>query len=59
MRRNVLCLFIAASLALAGCKADQPVAQVDAGSGGSKQGDFGPPQGEPIKACLLYTSRCV
>ena len=50
MRRHVFCLFIAASLALAGCKADKPVADVD--SGGSKQGDFGPPQGEPVKAVL-------
>ncbi len=50
MRCQMFCLFIAASLALAGCKADKPVVAVD--SGGSQQGDFGPPQGEPVKAVL-------
>lgn len=56
MNRKALCLFIAATLALAGCKANNDeVAGARAANeetGGSRKGDFGPPQGEPIKAVL-------
>lgn len=45
------------SLALAACRGDQrPVAGTDSEdtgkTGGSAKGDFGPPQGKPIKAVL-------
>ena len=50
MNRKALCLFVAAALALSGCKADHPATSVD--TGGSKKGDFGPPQGAPVKAVL-------
>ena len=50
MNRKALCLFVAAALALSGCKADHPATSVD--TGGSKKGDFGPPVGEPIQAVL-------
>jgi nitrite reductase (NO-forming) len=56
-------LFLAAALAvlsLAGCggapddaaKAPTADAETGAGTGGSRKGDFGPPQGEPVKAVL-------
>lgn len=42
-----------AALALAGCNAGRDAAVADTGdTGGSAKGDFGPPQGEPIKAIL-------
>ena len=62
MKRHLLALSIAALLALPGCR-DNPnanldsrgkaTASADAGdTGGSRKGDFGPPQGEPIEAVL-------
>ena len=51
MNRKALCLLIAAALAIGGCKqSNEPVSAAD--TGGSRKGDFGPPQGEPIKAVL-------
>ena len=62
MTRTALSLLIAAALALAGCghnaapatgkigTTDAP--DTDADTGGSRKGDFGPPQGEPVKAVL-------
>ncbi len=55
-----LCLAIMLGLALTGCarNASQPVATAQASgallldTGGSRKGDFGPPQGEPIQAVL-------
>ena len=55
MNRKALCLFIAAALALAGCKANNDgtaASGTESDTGGSRKGDFGPPQGEPIKAVL-------
>ena len=57
---TTLCLsmLMSALLLFAGCNprdATAPVAQADSAasdSGGSRKGDFGPPQGEPIKAVL-------
>ena len=50
------CLMFAAvaALALAGCRGEpqETAAPAAADSGGSKKGDFGPPQGEPIDAVL-------
>lgn len=63
MKRHLLALSIAALLALPGCR-DNPNANLDArgkataaatgesDTGGSRKGDFGPPQGEPIEAVL-------
>jgi nitrite reductase (NO-forming) len=63
MKRHLLALSIAALLTLPGCR-DNPnegldsrgkanAATADAGdTGGSRKGDFGPPQGEPIDAIL-------
>jgi nitrite reductase (NO-forming) len=52
--RLVLLLASVAALALAGCSRESapkaPAAAAD--TGGSRQGDFGPPQGEPIHAVL-------
>ena len=55
--RNTAHRFIAvamvAALALAGCNAGRDAAVAGNGdTGGSAKGDFGPPQGEPIKAIL-------
>ena len=56
---SLLCL--SAALALAGCNSrdaaapaakPEAVAATASESGGSRKGDFGPPQGEPIKAVL-------
>ena len=53
-QRLVLLLASVAALALAGCSRESapkaPAAAAD--TGGSRQGDFGPPQGEPIHAVL-------
>src|SRR5690606_35003787 len=62
MNRPLLALSVAAALALAGCR-DNPNADLDAheavvakraagaaDTGGSRKGDFGPPQGEMIEA---------
>ena len=64
MKRPLLLTCIAAALALAGCR-DNPNADLDAheavvakraagatDTGGSRKGDFGPPQGEMIEAVL-------
>ena len=48
-------LLLACALALSACNPPPPVAKATAESpdtGGSRQGDFGPPQGEPIHAVL-------
>ena len=62
MKRTLLALAIASLLAAAGCGRDNPNATLDArdqasaatdgDTGGSRKGDFGPPQGEPIEAVL-------
>jgi nitrite reductase (NO-forming) len=55
------CAAFASLLLLAGCKPGSDAASaantaapavVVADTGGSKKGDFGPPQGEPVKAVL-------
>jgi nitrite reductase (NO-forming) len=62
MKRHLLALSIAALLTLPGCR-DNPNADLDArgkataaadtaDTGGSRKGDFGPPQGEMINAVL-------
>ncbi|AWV06379.1 copper-containing nitrite reductase [Marilutibacter maris] len=46
---------IALAVALAACGGPAPAPTADAGAqdtGGSRRGDFGPPQGEPVKAVL-------
>ena len=55
-------LLLSAALSLVGCsKESSSTAEADTardasnspdGTGGSRKGDFGPPQGEPIKAVL-------
>ncbi|MGY0505865.1 copper-containing nitrite reductase [Luteimonas sp. e5] len=52
MKRQTLCLLIAAALALTACKGNDPATSGNAGKSGSASGDFGPPQGEPVKAIL-------
>ncbi len=54
MNRKALALFIAAALAVTGCKQnnDAAPAAADNGKTGSAAGDFGPPQGAPVKAVL-------
>ena len=58
MHRSLTTLCLSALLLFAGCNARDataPVAKADGAasdSGGSLKGDFGPPQGEPIKAVL-------
>ncbi|RMH90926.1 nitrite reductase, copper-containing [Lysobacter pythonis] len=54
MNRKTLCLLIAATLALGGCKQNSDTAKPAESHGktGSAAGDFGPPQGEPVKAVL-------
>ncbi len=59
MKHALFALAIAAALGLAGCKSgngstDKPDAKAAAvvETGGSAKGDFGPPQGEPIRAVL-------
>jgi nitrite reductase (NO-forming) len=53
-KQKVILVACAAALALTGCGRESapqaPVATAD--TGGSRQGDFGPPQGEPIHAVL-------
>ena len=53
-QRLVLLLASVAALALAGCSRESApkVTAAAADTGGSRQGDFGPPQGEPIHAVL-------
>lgn len=45
-------VFIALSLGLGGCGKQEPAGKPAADTGGSAKGDFGPPQGEPIRAAL-------
>lgn len=53
MNRNAFCMLIAAALVMGGCKqGNDTSANAPAGKTGSAAGDFGPPQGEPIKAVL-------
>lgn len=60
MKRMHLCWAIAAAtgLLLSACSADKPPATTETttasatDTGGSAKGDFGPPQGEPVKAVL-------
>jgi nitrite reductase (NO-forming) len=50
MKSKLAVLLCAAALAISGCAQDEASAVND--TGGSRKGDFGPPQGEPIKAVL-------
>ena len=53
--RHLLLILIAATLTLSACRGDdKPATSVAsaADSGGSRNGDFGPPQGKPIAAIL-------
>jgi nitrite reductase (NO-forming) len=55
MARTMVTMLLAVSLLLAACGAPDPPAAAStaaADTGGSRQGDFGPPQGEPIHAVL-------
>jgi nitrite reductase (NO-forming) len=55
MTKNTIATLLAAALLLAGCgKTDKaaPAGDVAADTGGSRKGDFGPPQGEPVNAVL-------
>ncbi len=59
MKRIVLCLFAATTLALSACNPGRDTdsdasakTAVAAETGGSLKGDFGPPQGKPIDAVL-------
>ena len=64
MHRSLTTLCLSALLLFAGCNprdATAPVAKADGAasdSGGSLKGDFGPPQGEPIKAVLTARRWC-
>jgi nitrite reductase (NO-forming) len=63
MKHSLLPVLIAASLlALPGCAPSQKDTATEAvaattDTGGSAKGDFGPPQGEPIKAVLTAAHR--
>ena len=54
MKRAVLWLMLASIVALYGCDRIDRAASAGTPSvtGGSKAGDFGPPQGDPVKAVL-------
>ena len=52
MRRFFVLVACATALALAACSQAVPQTTRVADTGGSRKGDFGPPQGEPIKAIL-------
>lgn len=52
MNRKALCVLIAAALVMGGCKQSNDANTAPTGKTGSAAGDFGPPQGEPIKAIL-------
>ena len=57
MTRCILALLVVLIVPLAGCRSTADSARaasapVEEASGGSLKGDFGPPQGEPIKAVL-------
>lgn len=49
---RTLALAVAAALALAACGGTQTSTDTAADTGGSAKGDFGPPQGAPVKAVL-------
>lgn len=49
---RTLALAVAAALALAACGGTQTSTDTVADTGGSAKGDFGPPQGAPVKAVL-------
>src|SRR4029077_1491932 len=53
MTKNTIAMLLAATL-LAACGASDKAAPepATASTGGSRQGDFGPPQGEPVNAVL-------
>jgi nitrite reductase (NO-forming) len=50
MKRVILISMCSCALALSACVKNDPPKATD--TGGSRHGDFGPPQGEPIKAVL-------
>jgi nitrite reductase (NO-forming) len=52
MKKLAATVVMAATMWLTGCGANGPAATATADTGGSRSGDFGPPQGEPIKAVL-------
>ena len=55
MKKHTIAMVMAATLLLAGCGASDksvPAGAAAADTGGSRQGDFGPPQGEPVHAVL-------
>jgi nitrite reductase (NO-forming) len=55
MARITMTMLLAAALLLAGCGATDkagPAGTLAADTGGSRKGDFGPPQGEPVHAVL-------
>ena len=56
MNRVAIAMSVAAAVFLCGCSTSDEsaagAARGDSATGGSAQGDFGPPQGEPIKAIL-------
>ena len=59
MKRLLLAIAIVAAAGLAGCSSNAGTGSTSAAegtvaveTGGSAKGDFGPPQGEPIKAVL-------
>jgi len=54
MTKNTIAMLMAAALLLTACGKSEQAAPVTtvAGTGGSRQGDFGPPQGEPVNAIL-------
>ena len=55
MARTTMTMLIAAALLLAGCDSRDktaPTVAAAADTGGSRHGDFGPPQGEPVHAVL-------
>ncbi len=52
MNKLLAVLFCAAALSLGACTQQKAPAARAADTGGSRKGDFGPPQGEPINAVL-------
>ncbi|MGE0582314.1 MAG: copper-containing nitrite reductase [Steroidobacteraceae bacterium] len=52
MNKFLVLLTCAAALTLGACTQEKPQATHTAETGGSRKGDFGPPQGEPIEAVL-------
>ncbi len=52
MKKLITLLVCATALSLTACAPEKPASTRVADTGGSRKGDFGPPQGEPIKAVL-------